>query len=91
MSAFLGSLLLLDIPEFTDRFAILEDWVKLARWVTDFRLLKGCLMCCFSTLESIGRTSRASLHCVSVCFFLVVLGHVVVVEFVGFGSFGFFL
>ena len=26
-------------------------------------------MCCFSTLGSIGRTSRASLHCVSVCFF----------------------
>ena len=63
-------------------------------------------MCCFSTLGSIGRTSRASLHCASVCFFSssgllrfcrftkeggCVLGHVVVVEFVVFGGFGFFL
>ena len=70
--AFLGSLLLLDIPEGTDRFAILGDWVKLVRWVPDFRLLNCCLMCCFSTLGSIGRTSRASLHSASV--FLVVLG-----------------
>ena len=31
--AFLGSLLLLDIPEGTDRFAILGDWVKLVSWV----------------------------------------------------------
>ena len=46
-----------------------SDWVKLVRWVPDFRLLNCCLMCCFSTLWSIGRTSRASLHCASVCFF----------------------
>ena len=81
----MGSLLLLDIPEFTDRFAISEDWVKLVRWVTDFRLLKGCLMCCFSTLWSIGRTSRASLHCVSVCFFLVVLGRFAFVDLLELG------
>ena len=62
-------------------------------------------MCCFSTLWSIGRTSRASLHCASVFFSSSgafrfgrfvregggVLGHVVVVEFVVFGGFGFFL
>ena len=29
MSAFLGSLLLLDIPEFTERFAILEGLGKI--------------------------------------------------------------
>ena len=30
---FLGSLLLLDILERTDRFAILEDWIKSECWV----------------------------------------------------------
>ena len=31
--AFCDSLLLLDILEFMDRFAGLEDWIKLERWV----------------------------------------------------------
>ena len=54
---FLGSLLLLDILEFTDRFAVSEDWIKRSIGYIDFRFLCGCLMCCFSTLRSIGRST----------------------------------
>ena len=65
---FFASLLLLDIPEFTDRFAILESICFLLS--NSYRALRFC------------RFAREG-GCI--------LGHVVVVEFVGFGGFGFFL
>ena len=56
-AAFFGCLLLTDIPEFTDRFVVSEDWIKRSIGYIDFRFLCGCFMCCFSTLRSIGRST----------------------------------